>query len=595
MSSVAGKSKRPPTPWWGKGPAPHERWPGTTIEIPSVWSVERKRWESPDGRYYFDAEAAAKACDFFPTFLTHHVGKFANQPFDLMDYQRMLVILPLFGWLRASTQMRRFRFVFLFLAKGNGKSPLGSGVGLFLTLCDNQPGAEVFALAGDKLQAKVVHGDAKIMVEESADLQELCEITRDSIYCASSRSSYQVLSADAPGKHGRRPHGVIIDELHNQKNRDLFEAFRKSLIKGDQPVMLMMSHAGTDDESICFEEYEYAKNVIKDPSHDESYLPVIFEAAADDSWSSPEVWRKANPAFGITINEEIFASECNAARNEPRKKNDFLRYNLNRWTNQATAWIPVEWWDACPSSLPLDSELQKLAVSGGLDLSQKIDLASFVATFREPLKTPAQVDVLAETETGQFEKKTVSLNYRIHLLPMFWIPEDSMAEHEANDKVPYSRWAEQGWVTPTEGAIIDDDRIYRDIVRLAERFQKLKEGQIGYDPAFATSLALRLQSAGFKTVEVPQNYRHISEPSQVFEALLKGGRITHNGNRCLRWNVENASVKTDDAGRIRPVKPRRAAKRIDGVVASIMGISRSMIQKPERKFQAFFVGPSRGW
>src|SRR5688572_29590671 len=236
-----------PAPWWGRGTAPHQRWgEGVTIEIPATWNAKRKRWESPDGRYYFDKESAARACDFFPTFLTHHIGKFAHQSFELMDYQKLLVVLPLFGWLNTKTGMRRFRFVFLFVPKGNGKSPLGSGVGLFLTLCDGEEGAEVYAMAGDKLQAKVVHGDAKIMVEESADLSERCEVTRDSIYCAETKSSYQVLSADAPGKHGRRPHGVIIDELHNQKNRDLFEAFRKSMIKGDQPVMLMMSHAGTD-------------------------------------------------------------------------------------------------------------------------------------------------------------------------------------------------------------------------------------------------------------------------------------------------------------------------------------------------------------
>jgi phage terminase large subunit-like protein len=583
------KRARQPKAWWGDGRPPDERWPGSTIQIPAVWSIEKKRWESPDGRYYFDPAAAAKAEDFFPTFLTHHIGRFARQPFTLMDYQRLLVIRPLFGWLRSSNSMRRFRFVFLFVPKANGKSPIGSGLGLYLTLCDDEAGSEVFAMAGDKLQAKVVHGDARIMVEQSPDLSELCEVTRDSIYCPQSRSSYQVISADAPGKHGRRPHGVVIDELHNQPSRDLFEAFRKSMIKGEQPVMCMMSHAGTDDESICYEEYTYAKAVIRDPSYDESYLPVVFEAAPNADWTSPETWKQSNPAWGVTINPEIFAAECNAARNEPRKKNDFLRYNLNVWTNQATAWLPVEWWDACPSSLPPDTELQQLATCAGLDMSQKIDLASLVVTFKEPLETAERLEVVAENAVGLVEPKTVSLNYRVHLLPMFWIPENTMLEHERSDKVPYSIWAEQGWVIPTEGDVIDDDRIYRDILKLAERFPRLKEGEIGYDPAFATSLALRLQAARFKVVETPQNYRHISEPSQVFEALLKGKRITHNKNPCLRWNVENVSIKTDDARRIRPVKPKKAAKRIDGVVGAVMGIGRLIVARQEKRFQAFIL------
>jgi phage terminase large subunit-like protein len=583
------KSTRSDAGWWGDGLAPHQRWPGVTIAIPAVWSVDRGRWESPDGRYVYDAEDASRACDFFPTFLAHYIGEFAGQSFTLFDWQRLLVVQPAFGWKNAKTGARRFRFVLLFVAKGNGKSPLGSGLGLFLAGCDREAAAEVFALAGDKDQAKVVHDSAKVYVEESADLAELCDVTRDSIYFRQTRSFLKVISADAPGKHGRRPHGVIIDELHTQKHRDLYEALRKSMSKRRQPMMIMLSHAGDDDESICYEEYEYAKSVIKDPSYDEHYLPVIFEAAADEDWTSPEIWKKANPMFGVTINPDIFAGECRAAQNEPRKKNDFLRYQLNRWVNQATAWIPVEWWDACPSVLPAERELQKLTVTGGLDMSQKIDLAAFVATFQEPLEQAAELEVVGENEGGQIETKTVSLNYRVHLLPMFWIPENTMREHERNDRVPYALWSQKGWVIPTEGDIIDDDRIYRDILKLAERFPKLKEGEIGYDPAFATSLALRLQNAGFKVVETPQNYRHISEPSQVFEALLKGRRITHDGNRCHRWNVENVSIKSDDAGRIRPVKPKKASKRIDGVPAAIMGIGRLMVAPQAASYQIFFV------
>lgn len=568
-------------PWWGdRSLAPHHRWPGVTMDIPAVWSISRKRWESPDGRYYFDKEAADLACDFFPTFLMHYIGDFAGQSFELLDYQRCLIVRPAFGWISATTGARRFRFVLLFVPKGNGKSPLGSGIGLFLAGCDGEAAAEVFALAGDKDQAKVVHDSAKIYVEESADLAELCDVTRDSIYFRQTRSYLKVISADAPGKHGRRPHGVIIDELHTQRNRDLYEAMRKSLAKRRQPMMLLLSHAGDDDESICYEEYEYAKNVIRDPAFDEAYLPVIFEATREEDWTSPEIWRKANPAFGVTINPEIFAAECHAAQNEPRKKNDFLRYNLNRWVEQATAWIPVEWWDNCPSALSDDTFLQKLACTAGLDGAQKIDLFSFVITFKEPLEIEAAVEVTSQDESGKVIQKNVSLNYRVHVLPFFWIPENTMREHAKMDRVPYPEWVEAKFVTATEGDSIDTNRIYEDILKLAVRFPMLKEGEIGYDPAFVTELALKLTAAGFKMVEVPQNYVHLSEPCQVVEALLKSRRIAHDKNRCMRRCVENVAIKTDDARRIRPVKPKKASKRIDGVVALAMGISRLMVQQP---------------
>lgn len=577
-------TRRPPptrTPWWGEGDAPHVRWPGATIEIPAAWSKERSRWESHGGKYYFDAEAADKACDFFPTFLTHHMGEHAGKAFELLPYQRALIVRPIFGWRLASDGTRRFRFLFGFIPKGNGKSPMGSGLGLYLTLCDGEAGAEVYAVAGDKEQAKVVHDSAKVMVEESADLSEMCEITRDSIYWAETRSYYKVLSSDAGGKHGKRPHGVIFDELHNQRDRELFEALRKSMMKRRQPLFAMFSHAGNDDESICFEEYEYAKRVLSGANADESYLPVVFEAGPEDDWTKPETWRKVNPGYGITISPDGLAAEARAAQEEPRKRNDFLMYNTNRWTGQAVAWIPVEEWDACRGTLD-DDHLKTLACAAGLDMAQKIDLVAFAVTFREYLEGPP-VEVTVADDIGDDprdivsaghkpEARVLSLNFRMYVRPYFWLPEKTVEARE-KEGVSYRAWKEAGLLTVTEGASIDYDRVYKDITeKIVPRYPLLKQGRIGYDPAFATDIAGRLRDkAGLQAVEVLQNYKYMNEPCHVLEALIKEKRVVHDGNRLMRWNVENVAVKRDDAGRIRPVKPRKNTKKIDGVVAMLMG------------------------
>lgn len=549
-----------------------------TIEIPAVWNRQTARWESPDSCYYFDAAAADKACDFFPTFLTHHIGEFAGRSFDLLDYQRLLIVRPVFGWKQASDGTRRFRFVFLFVPKGNGKSPLGSGLGLYLTLCDDEAGAEVYAVAGDKDQAKVVHESAKVMVEQSADLAELCEVLRDSIYRPQTRSFYKVISSDAAGKHGRRPHGVIFDELHNQRNRDLYEALRKSLLKRRQPLLVMLTHAGADDETICYEEYEAAKRVLSGTSKNEKYLPVVFESGEKEDWSKPKVWKKANPGFGVTINPSMFEAECRAAQEEPRKRNDFLRFNLNRWTNTAVAWIPIERWDACEGQLD-DKVLVTLACAGGLDMAQKIDLAAFVVTFKQPLdegKT-IRVEVVAENESGHEERHELSLNYRIYVRPFFWLPEATVVDRTLEGFDLYRAWQEAGLLKVTEGATIDYDVIRKDIRAIGERYPLLKQGEIGYDPAFATDIAAKLRDKdGFQTVEVLQNYSHMNEPCHVFEALIKAGRVVHDGHRILRWNMENVAVKRDDAGRVRPVKPKKPAKKIDGTIGTLMGLSRLM-------------------
>lgn len=576
------RRRKPPTsgpdPWWGAGLAPHLRWPGVTIEIPAVWSAKNERWESPDGVFYFDTAAAEFAEDFFPTFLEHHIGEFDGRPFDLMDYQRWAVVRPLFGWKRTSDGLRRFRKVLLAVPKGNGKSPFAAGLGLLGAFFDGEPGAEVYAVAADRKQAGIVFDSAKVMVQRNEHLWARCEVFRDSIKLRGGNESFQVLSSDAGTKHGYRPHWIILDEFHAQPDRDLFDTLYRGMGKRRQPVLVMITTAGDDDESICFEEWDYARRVISGSVQDLTYLPVVFEAKADEDWTEEKTLRRVNPGYGITMKAEYFETEVAAAKAEPRKRNSFLQLHTNRWVNQAVAWLPIEWWDACTEPIPADAELRALSCAAGLDLAQKYDLACFAAVFRLPL-APAKsdvVEVVAEEPTGAIVRREIQLNFKLIIVPFFWIPEETMREREKEDGIPYSKWVEAGLVTATEGAIIDYTRIFTDIRdKILPRFPKLKQGGVGYDPAFATDLATKLRDVlGMSVMEVLQNYSHLSEPSQVTEALIKGGRVIHGGHRTLRNHVENVTVKTDDAGRIRPVKPKKNAgrKRIDGVVGSIMGV-----------------------
>jgi phage terminase large subunit-like protein len=588
-AKARARTARPPAKgWWGAGLPPWKRWPGVTIPLPAVW--RHNRWKSADGRFFFDAEAAQRACDFFPTFLSHYRGDFAHQPFTLLPYQDQLVIRPLFGWKRAADGLRRFRLLFLAVPKGAGKSPLGAGISLYLTFCDGEEGAEVYSAASDTLQAGIVFGAAKIMVEADEELARRCEILTSSIYVPDTRSVYRVLSRAPATKHGFNTHGLVIDEFHAQQSRELYETLQRGTIKRRQPVTALLTTAGEDDESICYEEWDYARKIISGTNVDETYLPVIFEASKDDDWKDPAVWARVNPGHGITVKADAIAREAIAAANEPRKLNDFLRFHLNRWVNQATAWIPVDWWDACTEPIE-QGRLGELSVFGGLDMSQKYDLTAFVLVFREFLEGPVStLEVVHEDETNELVKREVSLNFRISLLPHFWIPADTMRERVKEDGVRYDLWAEQGLVTATEGNMIDYSRVVKDILGLAETFPRLKGSEIGYDPAFANDVALKLREAGLKTVEVPQNYRNLSEPAHVFEALVKSARVRHDGQKVLRWNIENVAVRRTDDGRIRPVKGRRPAKRIDGVVATLMGLGRALAAPDDSPFVGISFG-----
>lgn len=563
--------------WWGDGPPPWDRWPGTSIRIEARWIPERGRWESHEGKYYFDPEAAAIGVDFFPEFLVHHKGEFADLPFDLRPDQDLLVIRPLFGWMRATDGLRRFRKVFYAVPKGNGKSPLGAGIALKLAFADREAGAEVIAAAADKEQAAIIFDTAKIMVEANEDLDAMANVFRRAIEVPSTRSYFRVVSADVKSKHGPNIHGLVIDEFHAQPSRELYETLYRGTVKRRQPVIVMITTAGDDDESICAEEWEYAHRIISKTIEDETYLPIIFEMAKEDNWKDPEVWKRVNPGFGVTVKADAIAAECQAAQNEPRKLNDFLRYHGNRWVNQAVAWIPIDWWDACMTVLPVLTELQPYA---GLDLAQKNDLAAFVLVFRLPLEGKGLALELKEKAEagGEPVRRLVSLDYALAMRSWFWIPEDTMREHEREDRVPYAEWEKAGLLTATEGNVIDYDRIYSDITtKILPQFPRLRGSECAYDPAFATELSLKLGGFGLRMVEVLQNYKNLSEPSLTFETLIKAKRVQHDGHRVLRWNIENVAIKADDAGRIRPVKQRRRAKRIDGVTAGLMALSRLIL------------------
>jgi phage terminase large subunit-like protein len=544
--------------------------------------------------------AADRAVDFFPDLLTHHIGEFAGRPFELLEYQKKLLTRPLFGWKRTSDGLRRIRKVFAFIPKGGGKSPWSAGTGVYLARCDDEMAAEVYAVANDRTQARTVHTNAKYMVEDSPLLSDGVTITKDAIYWEDTRSTYMVLSSDASSAHGKRPSGVIVDELHGfsgDNDRELFEALRKSMIKRRQPVLMMVSHSGTDDESLCHEEYEYAKSLMSGLIQDDTALPVVFEARPDDDWTSPEVHARVNPGYGVTVKADAVQMECLEALNEPRKRNDFLRYHLNRWVNQATAWLPVEWWDAAPNAAPVpaDSVLTTLPCAAGLDLAQKIDLASLAVVFREPVAEVVKTEVVTGDDATGIVTQSMNLNYRIVVVPFFWIPEETMRQREKEDGIPYGQWVAQGLVTATEGAIIDYSRIYHDITtKILPRFPRLKQGGIGYDPAFATDIASQLRDkAGVAVEEILQGYKYLSEPAYVFEALVKSGRVVHGGHRTLRNHVENVAIKTDDSKRIRPVKPKKGHKRIDGVVATLMGLRKvASVPAPIEPLLMFLGGRS---
>lgn len=490
----------------------------------------------------YDERAASKATRFIEKVLVHCDGEWANVPFTLLPWQRALVE-QLFGTLNEDGK-RQYRTCYCEIPRKNGKSETAAAIALYLLFADEEPGAQVYGAAGDRDQAGIVFRVAAEMVRRAPVLAKRAQVV-DSvkrIAVPATASFYRAIPADAAGSHGFNASGVIVDETHVQPNRDLIDVLNTSTGARRQPLTFYITTAGYDKQSICWELHDYATKVRDGVIDDPTFLPVLYGTAEGDDWKNPATWAKANPSLGQTVKLDYLERECKRAQETPAYENTFRRLHLNQWTAQETRWLPVEKWEACQAEIDWE-EYRGRRCFAGLDLSSTTDLSAFVLLFPE--------------EDGGLTVRA-----------WHWMPEACMAERERRDRVPYSLWARQGWITPTPGNVIDYTFIEATLADLAEKYE-IRE--CGYDPWNAMQLVLWLQDKGMAMVPVRQGYGSLSAPTKELEKLVLGRKIRHDGNPLLRWEVDCVTVASDPAGNVKPVKPDRvkSSGRIDGVAAMV--------------------------
>ena len=362
-------------------------------------------------------------------------------------------------------------------------------------------------------------------------------------------SFYQVLSAEAYTKHGLNVHAVIFDELHSQPNRELFDVMTKG--SGDartQPLFFLITTAGTDRHSVCFEQHQKAEDILLGRKIDPTFYPVIYGVPDDADWSLEEVWHQANPSLGYTIDIEKVRNAYLSAKDNPAEENIFRQLRLNQWVKQSTRWMQMEKWDAC--AFPVDErELLDRECYGGLDLSSSIDITAFVLVF------PPRDDL---------EKYVI--------LPYFWIPEENMVQRVRRDHVPYDVWEKQGMLMTTEGNVIHYGFIESYIDSLGKKFH-IKE--IAFDRWGAVQMVQNLEELGFTVVPFGQGFKDMSPPSKELMKLTLEQKLAHGGHPVLRWMMDNIFVRTDPAGNIKPDK-EKSTEKIDGAVAAVMALDRAI-------------------
>jgi len=508
--------------------------------------------------YTFDEIAAETAVLFFETALVHSKGEWAGDQFVLQEWQARDIVRPLFGWKREDGT-RRYRIAYIEVPRKNGKSTLAAGLALLLLTNDGEPGAEVYSAAADREQAAIVFEEAKAMVEASPELSEICDPYKRSITVPSTRSLYRVLSRDAFTKHGLNAHGVVFDEVHAQPDRELWDVLKTSMAARRQPLMVAITTAGFDKDSLCAELHDYAKKVLDGTVDDPSFFAYIAAADPEDDWQSEDTWAKANPGLGVTVKLEYLREEAKRAAEIPAYENTFKRLHLDLWTEQETRWLAIDTWDKCADEVEAEA-LAGRTCYAGLDLASTNDLAAFVLDFPDG-EDPEIHDVLA----------------------WFWIPRENVLAKIKRDGVRYDVWIKQGLIAATEGDVIDYKAIEMRIDEVAQRFN-IKE--VAYDRWGATEMIQRLHDSGMNVIPFGQGFASMSPATKAFEKLLLSKRIRHGGNPVLRWMAGNVVVRQDPAGNLKPDKSKSKNK-IDGIVAMIMALDRATRKDDQGKRSAY--------
>lgn len=522
------------------------------LDLPGVW---------------LDVDELRRTLEVFAK-LPHTVGRWAGAPFRLLDWQVVWVVAPIFA-LKGADGLRVVRTAWIEVPRKNGKSTLAAALGIRLAFADREPGAEVYAAAGDKTQAGAVFRPARLMAIKSRTLRRKLGprgIQRNLLEHDDTGSIFRPLSSDGDRQHGLNVHGAVIDEVHVHKTADLIDALETGVGARSQPLVVFITTADEGREGSIYDvkreliEATIAGTVPRNPR----LYAVVFGVDGDAADFDPfaiETIRAANPGIGFSVTEEYLLDAAATASASPSSLNRYLRLHLNVRTKQVTRWLPLKRWDACGAAVD-DAEWRHLeGVGAGLDLSTTTDLTAWALSGRS--------------------ERDGAVIWRV----LLWVPEETASELERKRGLPMRAWAEAGWLRYTEGNVVDYQRVRDDVLEDLDRLEVWPD-EVGFDPWNATETVQHLEREGMVMLPMRQGYGTLSPPTKAVERLVLGStpalpRLRHGGSPAMRWQADAVSIMQDPAGNVKPVKPDRlrTAKRIDGVVAAIMAEARRMARE----------------
>jgi phage terminase large subunit-like protein len=503
---------------------------------------------------WFDAAAGIKAVKFF-ALLRHYKGDLGKGDggkgaFVHLEPWQQFIVGSAFGWKRADG-LRRFRSLYIEVAKKNGKTLLAAGLALLLAFFDDEPGAEVYSLASKEDQAKLSWNDGVQFVAKNPGIGRRVRKIGKRLLDERSASFWMPLGRDSDiGEQGINAHGGVIDELHILDSRDPIDNLETATSSRSQPLVVKITTAGVRRESVWWEERTDAIAVVEGRATDDTMFVLIFTLDEGDDPFDEAVWPKANPNLAVSVMVDTMRDQAAKAQRAPGKLAAFLRFRMNIPTGVATRAIAIEEWDAGAGAPVIPDGVH---VWAGLDLASVRDLTALLVVYRD--------------DAGLH-----------HVEARFWCPAEGIEHRSRVDGVPYADWVRDGYLTATPGAITDYEFVREEIKALSTRWHI---DEIGYDSWNATQLATQLTSDGATMVRIPQTYSGLAPAWRELEKLILEHRLRHGGHPILRWMAGNVETETDSAGNQRPSKAH-SQERIDGMVALTMAEARAFVHLDER-------------
>ena len=491
------------------------------------------------GRYIFDEAKASRPIEFIERFCRHSKGEWAGQRVSLELFQKAF-IQALYGFVDAETGLRRYREAFFLVGRKNGKSTLLAGLALYMLIADGEGGAEVYSTATKYAQARLLFDECHNMVKQSPELSRHIRKRKSDLYYVPTMSKMQPLSRNSDSLDGLNASFVIMDELHGVKDRNLYEVMRQSQSARRQPLMVMITTAGTVRECIFDDMYNHACEVADGIITDDTFLPILYELDRRDEWSDPDAWLKANPSLGRVKKLDDLQIKVERAKQNPHDLSGVLCKEFNIRETVKTAWLSF---DAINNTDTFDLDMFRGAYCiGGVDLSITTDLTCASLLFMK---------------RGDDRK---------YIMQMYWLPADKLTERVKQDKIPYDKWFERGLLRLCAGNSINYSDVTAWFVETVKQYE-LFPAWIYYDSYSARYFVEEMQMQGFTMVRCIQGAKTLSLPMQMLGADLQAHKVNYNNNPILKWCLTNTGIQTDRNGNIVPVKNQSPKQRIDGAAA----------------------------